>query len=115
MGWFTAQIGAREHYLAARSLNRIAQLRRLYTDIWCDPSSRWAQWLPGASSDLANRSHSEIPADRVVSWNLRFIADRVRSRLGRPASKAETYHGFLRTGEKFGRCVSSALASERID
>jgi hypothetical protein len=67
-----AHKGAREHYLAARALQRRGQLAALITDWYSPFPSAWSRriksWSPALARALGSRS-DELPRDRVVGLN----------------------------------------------
>ncbi|CAN5684877.1 glycosyltransferase family 4 protein [soil metagenome] len=115
MGWYVAQLGSREHYAAARGLHRLAKLQRMYTDIWWR-SGRAPVAAPAAVAELTSRRHAELPDEKVVSWNMRFMADRALARLpSRRRSRSDVFTQFVKTGQSFALRVAEAMSHERID
>lgn len=65
------QLGAREHYLAARSFARHGRLACLATDFWSSAQGtawrRW-RWLPKAALSALARHHPALDGQRVISF-----------------------------------------------
>ena len=79
--WIVAQIGSRQHYGVPRGFEATGQLESFYTDAWC-----WGAWrlLRRGSAPMrafASRWHVDIPRQKVTAFNLRAIADGIRSQL----------------------------------
>jgi len=104
--WIVAQLGAREHYAAARALHRQDTLYRFYTDAWC----RWGRGvlraMGGPARAFANRYHEEIPSQRVTAFNRMSISHHVRRLLrrlmGQSTNRGEEY---VALGSDFSRRV----------
>ena len=77
--WYVLQIGAREHYAVARSLQRQDQLHQLLTDCWVPPNSFLGR-LPQARR-LSGRYHHDLAQAAVRAPSLRSLAFEVRGRL----------------------------------
>lgn len=75
--WIWSQIGSREHYAIPRALCARRTLRALLTDAWVRPGSGLGSVGPRR---LRERFHSELPSDRVCSWNLGIIWFELRCR-----------------------------------
>lgn len=107
-----AQIGAREHYAAARALVRDGQLTRLYTDVWCSSSRQFLLRGPALVRSVANRFHPELPNEKVTAFTATALRRQIGSRLCRTQGK---YLGFLADGQWFGRKVVRALEQEGLN
>src|SRR5262245_23279611 len=74
--WIVAQEGSRQHYGVPLAFQKIGELKRLYTDIWC----RWGRGLlacgPAGCRALAGRFHLDIPVDKVVSFGMRAVGSK---------------------------------------
>ncbi len=68
--WLCCLLGARDHYALPVALNRMGLLGGVITDIWVGTGSP----LAALSPRLADRTHPDLPAEKVVSWNLATIA-----------------------------------------
>ena len=75
--WICCQIGAREHYAVARSLNRHGALECLLTDAWVQPSSALGK-IPGR---LRERFHVELASTNVLAANREIIGFELRVRI----------------------------------
>ena len=82
--WVVCQIGAREHYAAARALHRAGRLAALVTDAWVKPGAALGQLSPG----LAGRFHPGLDGAHVLAPRLgavpRELTLRARHRGGWP-------------------------------
>lgn len=113
--WFVAQAGAREHYAAARSFQRMGQLGRLYTASWCRRGARWLRRGPMVLRAMAGRRHHEVPDHKVVSFNFAAARWHLHRRLiARPQTVEQVYRWEIENSEWFGRRVASALARETL-
>jgi glycosyltransferase involved in cell wall biosynthesis len=110
--WTVAQIGAREHFFPARSFQARGWLERLYTDLWC----RWGRSLlrrgPSALRALAGRYHSDIPSNRVVSFNSASMMDRFFRHDRQPE---RFYDECLRIGIGFDESMLRQLERQQFD
>lgn len=107
--WTVAQLGAREHYAAARALHARGRLARLVTDAYCPPGGALLRRGPAALRALALREAADLPRELVTSFTARALLDRLGAAL-RPASGLEgAYEGFLRDGAAFGARVARTL------
>ncbi len=75
VNWICCQRGAREHYSIPRALDRYGRLRSLITDYWTTPT------LSRLIKSGKSRCHPDLSENLVVSFNGRFIADRVLNRV----------------------------------
>ena len=109
--WIVAQIGAREHYAAARALQQEHALERLYTEFW-SANPRLLKRAPAPLRALAGRHHDGVPRAKVTAFSGATLGaaarDFVGSRLARGARDIESdYREFARVGEEFARrCVA---------
>jgi glycosyltransferase involved in cell wall biosynthesis len=106
-----AQKGAREHYLAARALNRQRALARLVTD-WYAPKQPILRWIGGigraGKSAAAMASWSdELP--RAVVHPLRLLGLRLKWQERRAAKSEQLYEGFAKTDAGFARAVAGLV------
>src|SRR5262245_32446489 len=111
-GWLVSQIGARDHYLAARAFAPLGRLLRLYTDVWSDGTRSLLLRGPKSLRAMAGRYHPAVPRDKVVAFTGSVLWDRATQRL-RP--KRRVYDEFLRFGRWFDRKVVRHLARHRCD
>lgn len=77
--WTVLQIGAREHYGVARSLQQRGELHQLLTDCWVPPSSLLAR-IPQVRR-LTGRYHPLLAQAAVRAPSLRSLAFELRGRL----------------------------------
>lgn len=109
--WTISQIGAREHYAAARAMHRRGCLRTLYTEAWC----RWGGALLSrgtrAMRAFAGRSHPELPDDRVVSFTAATMLDALHRR-----QRGPTWHTHaIEVGRRYCERVNAHLSRTGID
>jgi glycosyltransferase involved in cell wall biosynthesis len=69
--WICSQIGARQHYDFAVSLEKIGALDRLYTDAWTPDLFRARRYRNRLLRGFANRYNSSIPTEKVCAFTLR--------------------------------------------
>jgi glycosyltransferase involved in cell wall biosynthesis len=77
MKWICCQIGAREHYAVARSLNRHGALECLVTDAWVPPGSP----LGTIWRRLRERFHTELAGADVSAANREIIGFELRAKI----------------------------------
>jgi len=77
MNWICCQIGAREHYAVARSLNRHGALECLLTDAWVQPSNP----LGRIRGRLRERFHTELAKARISASNGEIIGFELRAKI----------------------------------
>lgn len=107
--WIVAQVGAREHYAAARALHGRGRLARLVTDAYGPPCGVLLRRGPAPLRALAMRAADDLPRELVTSFTARTVLRRLRAGL-RPAVGLErVYEGFLRDGAAFGALVAREL------
>ncbi len=100
-----SQIGAREHYAAARALHEQGLLAGLVTDWYA--FQFWPGWLQrfGGQSALAARCEA-IPDERVRAFSVRSLLWRWRVR--RLAAKGRLYEAFAQTDAAFATAVAQS-------
>lgn len=114
--WVVSQIGAREHYAAARAFQSAGALDLLITDFWW----KWGD-LPGmnglaALRALRSRSHRDVPNDKVASLNIATLLDRARVEGRRPGDDAERQSlEYLRVGRNFALATCRILDRRSLD
>lgn len=114
--WIVGQEGSRETYAIPVGFHRLKALRVFYADIWC----RWGRGLlrhgPAGTRALATRFHSEIPLDRVVSFNYSAIRSKTIQHFKNwnqpPATQGEEW---LRFGQWFALQVRGQLQNIDLD
>src|SRR5580698_9606049 len=114
--WIVAQEGTRQDYAVPIGFHRLGMLRLFYADIWC----RWGRSLLRRGSAgpraLATHFNAELPADRVVAFNLRAIADRVGQHFqGQFLSPVERADHYCRYGQWFATQVRNHLETMELD
>src|SRR5688500_4686377 len=65
--WVCCQLGARDHYIVPRALQRIGLLRELITDLWIRPGSV--------------RFHSDLSSTRITALNIRALSFELKTRI----------------------------------
>lgn len=114
--WIVSQPGARQHYAVPRALYRRGALDTFYTDAWCRFGCRLMRYGPLPLRAFANRSHSELPDDRVKSWNGRAfghaLSGLLRKRFGSPA---DVYRHHVLVGRAFAMRVAHELEYRQVD
>jgi glycosyltransferase involved in cell wall biosynthesis len=115
--WITAQIGAREHYAAARAMALRGRLRLHFTDLWAtQPAARLAAWLGPAARPAAVRRHEDVPDERVAQLPLWTTLARVRHQLVPNRSSIERgARKDVEVGRAFARGVRIALSKLWLD
>ena len=102
-----AQIGAREHFLAARALHRVGMLAALVVDWYGSNKSRLtalARLLPGRVARRALGANSaELPDERVHALNCLGLMMKLRQSVYNAAGRP--YGGFLRNDAAFARAL----------
>jgi glycosyltransferase involved in cell wall biosynthesis len=114
--WIVGQEGSRETYAVPVGFQRVKALRAFYADIWC----RWGRGVlrygPTGMRSLATRFHSEIPQDRVVSFNFSAIRTKSIQHFRRwnepPATQGEAW---CRYGRWFALQVRDQLEKIELD
>lgn len=66
-GWLCCQLGARDHYVVPRALQRIGLLRELITDLWIRPGSV--------------RFHPDLSSTRITTLNIRALSFELKTRI----------------------------------
>src|SRR5215510_16117626 len=114
--WIVAQEGSRRSYAVPVSLHRINVLRLFYADIWLRRGRSCLARGTKAARALASRHHSDIPAERVVSFDIDALRARALDHLQRthltPAKLADR---FCRFGRWFAQRVRSHLETIELD
>ncbi|CAN5559095.1 glycosyltransferase family 4 protein [soil metagenome] len=105
--WIVTQIGARQHYAAARGFLAQGRLTQFYTDIWARRSNSVLRRLPGPWPALAGRFHDAFPPSRVTSFSVGGMARLYQFRRTRTTETA--YESFMKTGEWFCGKVNRSL------
>lgn len=114
--WIVAQEGSRRSYAVPVAFHRLDLLRFLYVDIWCRGGSALLKGGPPALRALANRFHSEIPRDRVVSFSPSAITRKAAQHLRSGAiAREELGHFYCDYGEWFGSRVEKHLRSVDLE
>lgn len=108
--WVVAQLGAREHYAAARALHGRGLLLRLITDAYC----AHGRWLfargPTPLRAFASRYAPDLPPRLVTAYSLATAWRRLRAAARPTANLPSIYERFLAEGAHFGRRVAGTLA-----
>jgi glycosyltransferase involved in cell wall biosynthesis len=114
--WIVAQEGSRQTYAIPLAFNRLGVLRLFYADIWCRHGRSLLRRFSSGGRALAGRYRSEIPRDRVVSFNLgATVFQTIRHfRRGRQTA-AELGEAHCRFGQWYGRQVRNHLRNVKLD
>ena len=114
--WLISQIGSREHYAAAVSVQRQGNLRFLYTDAWCPAIFRKiVSRLPRPVAGLSQRFHPELPSNRVVAFTPSTLSDELLYKFsGRAQTRAEVFHRFEAFGKGFGQKVAHHMRGQSL-
>lgn len=114
--WFISQEGSRQSYAVPLAFHRLGVLGRFYVDSWC----RWGRSLfkqgPKGLRALATHFNSELPAERVVSFNSSVLFSRAQFHFQRNRlSPDELADEYCRFGKKFATLVREHLKREHLD
>jgi glycosyltransferase involved in cell wall biosynthesis len=108
--WIVSQEGSRQGYAVPLSFHRLGQLRLFYTDIWCRRGRRWLSRGTTGMRALATRFEAGLPSDRVISFNRKAIASRVKYHFRRSHFTATRQgHEFVQFGRWFAEQVRCHL------
>jgi glycosyltransferase involved in cell wall biosynthesis len=114
--WIVSQIGSREHYAPARAFQSAACLDLLITDFWWARGASIGKRGPATVRALAARSHGDIPADKVASFNLATICDRARAAVRRGGGDAARQSlAYLDAGQRFALATRRVLSRRSLD
>ena len=103
--WIVCQLGAREHYAVARSLNQTSRLRALVTDSWSPPTSI-VHRLPGKiARALGDRYHPDLANAIVSASTPNLLAFELRARMMRSSVWAR----IVARNEWFQRCALRSI------
>jgi len=112
--WIVAQIGAREHYAAARAMHRRGQLDHLFTDAWAH-HPLLSKFGPGSVRALAGRRHPDIPSTMVTARTLPTVTATLLDKLTRRQLTAESeYRHFAEQGKQFASWVTDRLEVDSL-
>lgn len=113
--WIIAQLGAREHYAAARAFHRQGKLYRFYTDAWCWWGRGLLRTIGGPGRAFANRYHEELPSQKVTAFNRMSISHHVRRLLRRLTDQSiNRGEEYVALGSDFSRRVVRQLKRHGI-
>lgn len=114
--WIVSQIGSREHYAVARAFHSAGCLDLLITDFWWARGAFAGRHGPATLRALAGRSHADIPAGKVASFNLATLLDRARAAACRDGGNAARQsRAYLRVGRAFALSARQVLSRRRLD
>lgn len=116
MRWIVAQEGSRQSYAVPLAFHRLGMLRRFYTDIWCRSGRSLLRRGNAGTRALAGRFRSEIPNERVISFNNSAIVTKTFQHIRRGRqSPAELGESHCRFGRWFAQRVSKHLQTVELD
>jgi glycosyltransferase involved in cell wall biosynthesis len=113
--WIVAQEGTRESYAIPVAFQRLALLRTFYVDIWCNRGRSILRNGTAGMRALATHFHSEIPQERIVSFNPEAIWDRTRQHFRSSRSPVETGEKYCHYGSWFASKVRNHLERQELD
>ena len=113
--WFVSQEGSRQSYAVPLAFHRLGLLGRFCVDSWC----RWGRSLfkqgPKGLRALATHYNSELPSERVISFNSSVLFSRAQFHFQRHRlSPDELADEYCRFGRKFATLVRDHLKREDL-
>lgn len=114
--WIVSQEGSRQSYAVPLAFHRLGVMRLLYADIWCRFGRSLLRRGAAGARALAGRFNSEIPSDRVISFNSSAILAKMSQHFQRGRqSTTELGESHCRFGRWFAQRVSDHLQALDLD
>ncbi|HEX4265925.1 MAG TPA: glycosyltransferase family 4 protein [Verrucomicrobiae bacterium] len=116
MRWIVAQEGSRQSYAVPLAFHRLGLMRLFYADIWCRSGRSLLRHGTSGTRALAGRFRSEIPSDRVISFNQSAVVAKTFQHIRRGRqSPTELGESHCRFGRWFAQRVSRHLQTIELD